>query len=183
MRERPVGVDVVRLPEGAAVGGDRDAPELDLVPDHPRGHGDQREDRDRDGRDPAALRARRRTARGSRAAPGGGRWRGSRRPRRGRAQRPARRSGGRSSSKRQPEQRGSEQLVEDLTVAVDVVPDEVGLQRRDHRGRSGRCARSGSRLPVSKMTIEVATATRICTVPTDHQWKPAIQKIGIRNQP
>ena len=28
-----------------------------------------------------------------------------------------------------------------------------------------------------------ATATRSCAVPTDHQWKPPIQKIGIRNQP
>ncbi len=36
-------------------------------------------------------------------------------------------------SKVEPEQRRSEELVEDLAVAVDVVPDEVRLQRRDHR--------------------------------------------------
>ena len=35
---------------------------------------------------------------------------------------------------RQPEHRRPDQLVEDLAVPVDVVPDEVGLEGRDHRG-------------------------------------------------
>ncbi len=40
-----------------------------------------------------------------------------------------------------------------------------------------------NRRPVSKTTIEVQTATTSCAVPTDHQWTPPSQKIGIRNHP
>ena len=132
-RERLVGVQVVRLPEGAAVGRDRDAAQLDLVADHPRGHGDHSEDRDRDRGDPAG------TAPGDEDGEDHGKGEQARIGEDGHARddaqrdaEPRRPAGDRQQ--RQPEHRGAEQLVEDLAVSVDVVPDEVGLERRDHGG-------------------------------------------------
>ena len=91
----------------------------------------------------------------------------------------------------EPEHRRPEQLVEDLAVAVDVVPDEVRLQRRRERcdetdarreaaaadlvddergGRRHEQLRSADRPPV------------LACEPVDEPEKPAVQRLRVRRR-
>ena len=73
----------------------------------------------------------------------------------------------------QDERRGDE-LVEDLAVEVDVVPDEVRVQRGDDGGERPGRAREHTRTDGVDEECR-ARATRICAKPTDHQFRPKIQ--------
>ena len=146
--ERRVRVRVVRLPQRLRVGRQREAADGDVVSRPPR------------------ARARGRRRRSQRAAPSTARRlpdeeagdderqeqqacvrRGSRA--RGRRPRPSRRAAAavlRSlrGEQGQVDDRRGEQLVDDLPVDVDVVPDEVRVERRDRRLRSVPRAATGS---------------------------------------
>ena len=154
--EHAVGVHVVRLPERARVGRDREAADVDLVADHPRRERHHREHRHGDRRHPAAAAPQQEHGEHERQQRSAGRSRGSRRPTRAPSSdgRPERAALGREQ--RQPEHRRAEQLVEDLAVPVQVVPDEVGLKRRDAPPRSGRSRADRNRRPISKTTSDVA---------------------------
>ena len=54
-----------------------------------------------------------------------------------------------ATTQRQQDERRREQLVEDLAVDVDVVPDEVRVQGRDDRRDDARRARETKRRPIS----------------------------------
>ena len=136
--ERVVGVQVVRLPERARVGRDREAADRHLVPDDP---GRDRQHRRREhhaDEDPGAA-----------VPPDEERAADDRQEEQARV--PEDREAEQHAQDRaEPERpplpegehaehdRGREQLVEDLAVLVDVVPDEVRVQRRDHRGDHAR---------------------------------------------
>ena len=130
--EHVVGVDVVGLPERAPVGRDREAAELDLVADDPRRHHHHRDHRNGKGRHPAGVppeqEAREQERQHDQPGVRQDREAAHRADRGGRPEGAPRRR-----EQRQPEQCRADQLVEDLAVPVQVVPDEIGLERRDHR--------------------------------------------------
>ena len=184
VREHVVGVDVVRLPERAPVGRDREAAELDLVADHPRRHHDHRDHRHGERRQPSR------------------RARQSRKPREHERAAAISRAFERTASPRhRAERRGDPERCAATPRAASARTARrrsagrgsrgcrAGRARRDRAGasrsprRSARSRGDRNRRPISNTTSDVATATRSCAVPTDHQWKPPIQKTGIRNQP
>ena len=129
--EQVVGLRVVRLPESSCVGGEGEAADLDAVSDHPRGDRDRRRGEDCQGSPAPAIAEDKVGAHGDgqegephvsehrqpSTDPGG----------RGPLDRPAFRG-----DERAEDERRSEELVEHLAVQVDVVPDEVRIQGRDH---------------------------------------------------
>ena len=139
--EGRVGVHVVRLPEGAPVRREREATDLDAVSHHPG--------RRRQRRDTISTAA---TARHPRAVPEQIHREEERQRRQARVaeQRepeddpergaePDRSLLGDQQSEH--ERGGAEQLVEDLAVDVDVVPDQIRVQRRDEGGDQPRSRR------------------------------------------
>ena len=90
-------------------------------------------------------------------------------------QRARRRVGRSATSERQQHERRGAELVDDLAVDVDVVPDEIRVQRRDGGRSESRRAARATRRPISKTSQAVATATTICARPIDHQLAPNSQ--------
>ena len=132
---------VVRLPERARVGRDREA--ADLRPCCARPTARSRAPSPRARRAPRHSRSCSRA--GSAASTSGSsdeaRVREDREPADARRARPrARACGAPTATSASSEHRRAEQLVEDLAVQVDVVPDEVRLERRDRAPRAGRSA-------------------------------------------
>ena len=141
--ERLVGAEVVRLPERARVGRDREAADLDLVAHDPRRERRRPAPARRQPRPSPARRQSRYAGEGERQRRRAACSRGSRSPVTTPSPAERRASVGRCEE-RQAEHRRAEQLVEDLAVAVDVVPDEVraAASRRPRRS-APRAARGG----------------------------------------
>ena len=139
-RERVVRVQVVRLPERARVGGQREAADRDPVPDDP---GHEREDAagedDADDRPRPVLPADQERAADQRQEEQA-RVAEDRQAERdaedgGQPERPPA-----GEDQHEQDDRGGEELVEDLAVLVDVVPDEIRVQGGDDRRRPARPA-------------------------------------------
>ena len=60
---------------------------------------------------------------------------------------------------REQDERAASSAVEDLAVDVDVVPDEVRVQRRHERGDQRRSASMRGAAPIASTSSAVATAT------------------------
>ena len=193
--ERRVGLRVVRLPERTRVGRDREAADLRIVPDQPRCDDDTGRGDDEHGGDELAPRREdaRRTRRGRSAA------RQSRELPRIATPQSAPSSTGRASraapygEQRDEHDPGERDLVGDLAVDVDVVPDQVRVaasrprrpRRRGAGRRAARRSRRGRRSPPrGRSAARPTTSQERPKHPVERDEEQAVERLrGRRRMP
>jgi hypothetical protein len=189
--ERAERVRVVRLPERMRVGRDREAADLDPVahePRHEHEHGAGEDDADKRQRTlPLMPREERGQREWQRAEPrvAEDREPGDDPDRRGEPDCSC--AGG---SQHEQKERCGEQLVEDLAVDVDVVPDQVRVQRRDEcgddRGALGEIAaadrKHDERGACRNGDLREADDHPVPVEPVERDQKPAVERLRVRRR-